>query len=128
MAFLPFRKEILLMAKQEKSVTRDKLIGMQVIDSEGHLTGTVKDVAFMVGKTGISLSVENKKGEGREVAWDEVQAVGDFVVLKQTTQTAATSQPAQQQMGQQLCPICKGPLSFIPQYQRWYCYKCQKYA
>ena len=29
---------------------------------------------------------------------------------------------------QPLCPTCKGPLSYIQQYQRWYCYKCQKYA
>jgi tetratricopeptide (TPR) repeat protein len=29
---------------------------------------------------------------------------------------------------QPLCPTCRGPLSYIQQYQRWYCYKCQKYA
>jgi hypothetical protein len=26
------------------------------------------------------------------------------------------------------CPICGGPLSYIQQYQRWYCYKDKKYA
>ena len=26
------------------------------------------------------------------------------------------------------CPICGGPLSYIQQYQRWYCYKDQKYV
>jgi len=26
------------------------------------------------------------------------------------------------------CPTCGGPLTYIQQYQRWYCYKCQKYA
>jgi hypothetical protein len=26
------------------------------------------------------------------------------------------------------CPTCGGQLTYIPQYQRWYCYKCQKYA
>jgi sporulation protein YlmC with PRC-barrel domain len=116
------------MAKQEKAVTRDKLIGMQVVDAEGRVAGTVKDVVFLVGKMGISLSVENKKGEGRNITWEEVQAVGDFVVLKPATQAATTTQSVQPQTAPQVCPTCKGPLSFIQQYQRWYCYKCQKYA
>ncbi len=26
------------------------------------------------------------------------------------------------------CPSCSGPLTYIQQYQRWYCYHCQRYA
>jgi len=26
------------------------------------------------------------------------------------------------------CPTCDGPLTYIEKYQRWYCYKCKKYA
>jgi hypothetical protein len=26
------------------------------------------------------------------------------------------------------CPICRGPLTYIEQYQRWYCYRDQKYV
>jgi hypothetical protein len=29
---------------------------------------------------------------------------------------------------QPLCPTCKEPLSYIQQYQYWYCPKCQKYT
>lgn len=112
-----------VMAKQEKSITRDMIIGMQVIDAEGRLLGTVKDVAFTIGKAGISLHVESKKGETQFIAWEEVQAIGDFIILKPTTKTAVPSEQAQQ-----ICPTCKGPLSYIQQYQRWYCYKCQKYV
>jgi len=112
------------MVEQEKSITRDKLVNMQVIDAQGHLLGTVKDVAFTIGKTGISLQVENKKGESRNIVWEEVQAIGEFIILKPVTPAAA--QP--EQKTQQTCSTCKGPLSFIQQYQRWYCYKCQKYV
>lgn len=108
------------MAKHEKGVTKDALIGMQVIDAEGRLIGTVKDISFIVGKTGVSLYIENKKGESQNVAWDDVQAVGDFVLLKPTR--------SQETQPQQMCPTCRGPLTYIPQYQRWYCYKCKKYA
>jgi sporulation protein YlmC with PRC-barrel domain len=108
------------MAKQEKGVTKDMLIGMQVIDAEGHIVGTVKDVSFIVGREGISLYVESKKGESRNILWDQVQAVGDFVLLKPEQVQAQQTQPT--------CPTCKGPLTYIPQYQRWYCYACKKYA
>jgi MFS family permease len=30
--------------------------------------------------------------------------------------------------GAEVCPTCGGPLTYIQQYQRWYCYKCKKYA
>lgn len=113
------------MVKQEKAVTKDMLVGMQVVDAEGHVVGTVKDVAFMVGKMGISLYVEGKKGgESRNITWEEVQAVGDFIILKPEQPQEAP--PIQQTP--QVCPTCKGPLTFVPQYQRWYCYKCKKYA
>jgi len=26
------------------------------------------------------------------------------------------------------CAICGGPLTFIEEYGRWYCYKCEAYA
>ena len=151
---------------KDKTVTEDKLIGMKVISAEGKLIGTVNDVGFTIGKTGISLSIETEEGQLEEISWDNIQGAIDFVVLKstqsapqyssipQTTQSSQplnTSQPIQSaqpihsgpqtihnaqpvtaaqpiQQNQALCPKCKGALTFIPQYQRWYCYKCQKYA
>jgi len=112
------------------------------------LVGIVKDVGFTDGKTGISLVVEDKEGEGQDIAMDMVQGAADFVVLKPVQQTASSAsqvmqqsqpvqfvQPAQvaqpfqpAQPAQPLCPICRGPLTWIPQYKRWYCYKDQKYA
>jgi len=111
------------MAKQGKAVTKDTLVGMAVVDSDGRSVGTVKDVAFVVGKMGLSLRVEGKKNEGRDISWEEVQAVGDFIVLKpaqakvqDTQRTAAT------------CPICGGPLRYIEQYKRWWCDRDEKYV
>ena len=123
------------MTKQEneKTVTKDKLVGMTVIDSNGDAVGTVKDVGFTIGKAGISLNVEGKDGGSQNIAWDDVQAAGDFVLLKAATvkaskevKPATSTQPAQS--GETKCPTCKGQLSYIQQYQRWYCYKCQKYV
>jgi hypothetical protein len=84
----------------------------------------VQDIAFTVGKMGMTLIVETKKGENKEIPWEEIQAAGDYVILK-----ASTAQQQQPQQAQQpVCPTCGGPLTFIPQYQRWYCYKDKKYV
>ncbi len=121
-------------SQKEKSVTKDRLVGMTVIDSEGNIVGTVKDVGFTVGKAGISLSVEDKDGDIRDVAWDNIQGAGDFVLLKpaaaQPSFAAQPVQAAQQaaQPTQPLCPTCGRPLTYVQQYQRWYCYNDKKYV
>jgi len=121
------------MEKDKKAMTKDRLVGMEVIDSEGNTVGTVKDIAFTVGKMGMTLIVESKKGGNSEIAWEDIQAAGDFVILKAKSgqaQVSGTQQVMQQQPAQaqsQICPTCGGPLTFIPQYNRWYCYKDKKY-
>jgi sporulation protein YlmC with PRC-barrel domain len=123
------------MQSDGKSLTKDELIGMKVIDFEGKIVGTVKDVGFTIGKAGISLSVEDKSGKILDISWDSIQGAADFIVLKPTAQTQAVhlqptmaSQPQASAANQPACRICGGPLTWIPQYQRWYCYKDQKYA
>jgi sporulation protein YlmC with PRC-barrel domain len=122
------------MSRQEKAMTKDRLIGMKVISADGNSAGSIKDIAFTVGKMGMTLIVETGKGENTEVPWDQIQAAGDFVLLKPSTvqpqvfgpQTPV--QPQQAQTQQQTCPTCGGPLTYIQQYQRWYCYKDKKYV
>ena len=111
------------MAKQEKAVTKDMLVGMAVVDSNGRSVGTVKDVAFVVGKMGLSVRVEGKKGEGRDISWEEVQAIGDFIVLK-----PAQAQVQDTQRTAPTCPTCGGPVRYIEQYQRWWCDRDKKYV
>jgi sporulation protein YlmC with PRC-barrel domain len=118
----------------EKPLTRDALVSMQVIDAKGRLVGKVKDLAFAVGKTGIALTVETEEGQTQTIAWEDVQAASDFIVLKpqpeqqQVFQTSAAQPAAQQQSTQPMCPTCGRPLTWIPQYQRWYCYNDKKYV
>ena len=112
-------------SQKEKSVTKDKLIGMKVIDGEGNIVGTVKDVAFVIGKAGVSLSVEGKAGEPQEISWEQIQAAGDFVILKPSESQPSTIPETE---APHVCPTCKGPLNYIQKYRRWYCYKCQKYV
>jgi sporulation protein YlmC with PRC-barrel domain len=131
------------MEKNDKPLTRDALVSMQVIDAKGKLVGKVKDVAFAVGKMGIALTVENEDGETQSIAWEDVQAAADFIILKPQMIQQSTYQPVQQQpvqavaqpvqqtqqhSAQPTCPTCGKPLTWIPQYQRWYCYNDKKYV
>jgi sporulation protein YlmC with PRC-barrel domain len=131
------------MSGNDKPLTRDALVSMQVIDARGKLVGKVKDLAFAVGNNGISLTVENEDGDVQTVAWEQIQAASDFIILKpaaqsayqpsayQPVQTAApvqAAQPVTQASSQPLCATCGKPLTWIPQYQRWYCYNDKKYA
>ena len=122
------------MEKTDKPLTRDALVSMQVIDAKGRLMGKVKDVSFEIGKPGISLAVENEDRQVQTVNWSEVQAAADFILLK--PQVASQAQPEQMQaqtasvekQATPMCPTCGKPLTWIPQYKRWYCYNEKKYV
>jgi sporulation protein YlmC with PRC-barrel domain len=118
-------------------MTKDRLVGMPVYDSEGNVLGTVQDIAFMVGKMGMTLIIQTKKGESNEIAWEDIQAAGEIVILKPKANqpiSPASAQPPMQSATQSaqsqtaVCPTCGGPLTYIAQYQRWYCYKDKKYV
>jgi sporulation protein YlmC with PRC-barrel domain len=133
------------MEKTEKPVTRFAIEAIQVIDAKGRLVGKVKDVALAVGKTGISLLVENKSGETQNISWDDVKAASDYILLKETPESVPIKeektldqkdQPKQEPVqaadqeksNQPLCPTCAQPLKWIPKYKRWYCYNDKKYV
>lgn len=124
------------MEKSDKPLTRDALLSMQVIDGQGHLLGKIQDVIFKIGSMGVSLKVEKETGETQIIDWEDVQGAADFVVVKpqavkqQFVQPQATPQPAQpaQSASAQACPTCGKPLTWIAQYNRWYCYNEQKYV
>lgn len=117
------------MSKQEKAMTKDRLIGMKVINANGNVAGTVKDIAFTVGKMGMTLLIKTEDGKDVETPWEQIQAAGDFVLLKPAVvQPQPFVQPQQAQTQQPTCPTCGEPLTYIQQYQRWYCYRDKKYV
>jgi sporulation protein YlmC with PRC-barrel domain len=119
------------MDKSSKPLSKDELVSMQVIDSKGRLVGKVQDVVFEVGKSSISLAVENKEGEVQTVAWEDIQAASDFILLK-PAQTINLMQSQQETVSskasQPMCPTCGKPLTWIDKYKRWYCYNDKKYV
>jgi sporulation protein YlmC with PRC-barrel domain len=119
---------------ERKTITKEKVVGMQVIDGEARLIGVVKDVSFAIGETKMYMVVELKDGRIQEFPWEEIQAAGDFVLLRPkpkieaAASTPTTTPTPVAQTVQPLCPTCGKPLTYIQQYKRWYCYNEQKYV
>jgi hypothetical protein len=50
-------------------------------------------------------------------------------VIKEQKDVRATAAgaPATPAMPGRMCPKCGGPLTYVPEYNRYYCHKCQRY-
>ena len=55
---------------------------------------------------------------------EEEKVFGPYEQQKQSAETSAEEKPSTQP----LCPTCGKPLTWIPQYKRWYCYNDKKYV
>jgi len=110
----------------EKAVPREKLIGMQVIDTRGAIVGSVKDVSITVAKGDISLVLSTKWRTEIEVPWRDVQAVEDVILLSKPIERppAPPTVPAQPQVtqgpSQISCPRCNASAPSAAKY----CPKC----
>ncbi len=133
-------------------ITRSQLIGKQVYNPDGTLIGTINDVKLIIDKNEITLQVQTKYRTTEYVPWTKVNAVGDIVLLKEKIEIQApqtplleTPKPTSQTMIEKLsgigeslkslvrssnviCPTCGEKATYIPQYKKYYCYKCAKYV
>jgi sporulation protein YlmC with PRC-barrel domain/ribosomal protein S27AE len=124
------------------SVTRSGLVGKRVYDQEAKFVGEVQDIALKLEGKDITLIVKVSKDKKLEIPWDKVAAVRDIVLLKEKIELPQEAlqqpaPPAPQNLLSQIssffrrerktCPNCGKPATWIPKYQRWYCYNCRMY-
>ena len=85
------------------------------------LFGFLKFVVVRIVKKKEDEPDENKKepfeSEGSKENFDEAGSKENFDEVGSKMST-----------NQKICPYCNSPLKFIPQYQRYFCYSCQKYV
>jgi sporulation protein YlmC with PRC-barrel domain/ribosomal protein L40E len=117
---------------------QSKLIGMQVYDPDCLFIGTVKEIGIVPGEGTITLHVSIKNGNLVEIGWDDVETVGDVILLAKkleipqlavsnARQAPVETTPVTTKPMAPLCPQCGKPGTWIPQYKRYYCYNCKKY-
>ncbi|KON28133.1 hypothetical protein AC480_04190 [miscellaneous Crenarchaeota group archaeon SMTZ1-55] len=73
------------LAVDKKYLTRDKIIGKQVIDAKAMIIGTVRDLAFDLVAKDFSLLVTTQDKDEIKVESDNVVVIGDVILLKTTT-------------------------------------------
>ncbi len=94
------------MAQIKRALTREMILGMQVINSEGNIIGKVKELSLVVGDSDQALIIEGNGGEETIIRWSEVSAVGDVVLVRPESfniETEKSSTPAS-------CRSCGSPL------------------
>jgi len=130
--------------EEKKSIPRSKVVGMPVYNPDGYLVGNAQDLGVFPGEQKITLIIKTKYGTTVEVSWSDVGPIGDIIILSkpvklEAPEAQATAQPttAQQVAAQPgtaatpavvLCPKCGKPATYIPQYQRYYCYTDKRYV
>ncbi|MFH1328432.1 MAG: PRC-barrel domain-containing protein [Candidatus Bathyarchaeota archaeon] len=79
-------------APSKKFVSKDKVIGKQVIDNRGVVVGTVKDLAVSVGENVVeaAITVTLRGGEETTVPWLNVKAAEDVVLLDKEVEVSRT--------------------------------------
>lgn len=127
--------------------TRSTLVNKNVYNPNGIMVGTVQDVVLPVDEGEISLQILTRSGSVEVVAWSNIGAVGDIVLLKKTIEVkeptvefpppfpSLTPEPPERRRiiprfgkKSEKCPTCGGELRWIKQYQRWYCSNERKYV
>jgi sporulation protein YlmC with PRC-barrel domain len=113
--------------KPRKPMQVQRVIGLEVIDTNGSVIGSVKDVAVEFQNKDVSLKVTTKNKTEMEFSWDDVQSVEDVVLLKRGVDLSATkpnglgeSSNAQAVQALVICPSCG---SSAPVHAM-YCSKC----
>ena len=130
--------------EEKKSIPRSKVVGMPVYNPDGYLVGNAQDLGVFPGEQKITLIIKTKFGTTVEVSWSDVGPIGDIIILSkpvklEVPEAQAAAQPvAAQQAATQpsaaatpavvLCPKCGKPATYIPQYQRYYCYTDKRYV
>ena len=66
---------------QNKISTKENLVGLLVIDNQARVVGFVKDIAIHMGGTGVDIHVETKSKRAIEIAWSDMAAVSDVILL-----------------------------------------------
>ena len=74
---------------EKKYLSRDNIVGKQVIDSSAMIIGNVKDLAFDFEKKEIALAVTTRAGGEITVAGSDVNNVGDIVLLNKKVELPA---------------------------------------
>ncbi|MFQ6075302.1 MAG: PRC-barrel domain-containing protein [Candidatus Bathyarchaeia archaeon] len=71
---------------EKQFLTRDKIIGKQVIDSEAMIVGSVKDLSIDFEAKEIAILITSKTGAEVTVLMGDISNAGDVILLNKTVE------------------------------------------
>ena len=92
-----------------KFLSREKMAGKQVIDAEGMIVGSVKDIAVDIESKEIAFKIATRVGTEIDVVSDDVSQVGDVILLKKALELPGVSEApavAAPTLAPGVCPSC----------------------
>jgi sporulation protein YlmC with PRC-barrel domain len=89
---------------EKNYLTKDKIIGKQVADTQAKIVGTVKDLSFDIVAKQIALTITTENGEDINVESEAVNAIGDIILLSNTISELTKPKPATQQPASSTAP------------------------
>lgn len=112
-----------------------------VYNPDASFVGEVIDFGLSVGVTLPSLILKGADGSTIDIPWDKIGQAKDIVLTKEVIDVSAhrktgveqaqtqpvQAQPAQQAQVARFCTKCGNRLTWIQQYNRYYCYNCKAY-
>jgi len=75
---------------EKKYLSRDKIIGKQVIDSGAMIIGNVKDLAFDIEAKEIALTISTKTGTEVTVVSSNISTIGEVILLNKKIELPET--------------------------------------
>jgi sporulation protein YlmC with PRC-barrel domain len=76
---------------EKKYLSKDKLVGKQVIDSEAMIVGSVKDMAFDFDAKEIGLTITARNGGEIVVPGSNIGSVGDVIILNKKIEVSSAA-------------------------------------
>ena len=98
----------------KKYLSKDKLVGKQVIDSTAMIIGNVKDLAFDFEAKEIGITITAKTGGEIVVPSSSVSIVGDIILLNKKIELPEAAPTATQPLTYSPPPIKETPISTMP--------------
>ena len=97
--------------RQNQPLTKDRIVGMQVVDADGYFVGKVRDISLCVGEMDQALVIETVDGVEEIRRWSEVAGAGDLILLRPSDPEprvvpAQAPEPSSQEGGARHCGSC----------------------
>jgi predicted amidophosphoribosyltransferase len=107
----------------------EDLVNHQALSREEDLLSELKEIVKSLKRLNeLETRVKELESENKRLKEELARKEEEVKVLRALQPVQKPRLPLLRKSEQKICPYCGKPATWIPQYQRWYCYNCQRYV